>query len=162
MDQTCKDCVNFIGMGDWDLCCREEHEGYPFGFLCYEDTLACEKFKPKCTCYHTQYKILGWIGPDEPLKKIVGVCYGTKEREECSCGGDPSMCTFYPKKRQLKFGKWIKVTDMLPIEEDADEDCAILAIHKKSKKKYYHWRSVADNPMDFTHWMPMPELPKED
>ena len=44
MDKTCKDCVHFIGMGDWDLCCTESHEGYPFGFLCYEDTPACEKF----------------------------------------------------------------------------------------------------------------------
>lgn len=44
MDKTCKDCVHFIGGGDWNLCCTEHHEGYPFGFLCYEDTLACEKF----------------------------------------------------------------------------------------------------------------------
>lgn len=40
----CGDCANFLGMGDWDLCCKEKHEGYPFGFLCYEDTNACEKF----------------------------------------------------------------------------------------------------------------------
>lgn len=29
-----------------------------------------------------------------------GVCYGTKEREPCSCGGDESKCDFYPDKRQ--------------------------------------------------------------
>ena len=46
-DKTCKDCTHFIGMGDWDLCCTEHHEGYPFGFLCYEDTPACEKFDEK-------------------------------------------------------------------------------------------------------------------
>jgi hypothetical protein len=34
-----------MGFGDWDLCCTESHEGYPFGFLCYEDTPACEKFE---------------------------------------------------------------------------------------------------------------------
>ena len=45
MDKTCKDCIHFIGCGDWDLCCTESHEGYPFGFLCYEDTPACEKFE---------------------------------------------------------------------------------------------------------------------
>lgn len=47
MDKTCKDCVHFIGCGDWDLCCTERHDGYPFGFLCYEDTPACEKFEEK-------------------------------------------------------------------------------------------------------------------
>jgi len=45
--KTCKDCANFLGLGDWDLCCKESHEGYPFGFLCYEDTPICEKFKDK-------------------------------------------------------------------------------------------------------------------
>ena len=47
MPTTCKDCTHFIDMGDWDLCCTEHHEGYPFGFLCYEDTPACEKFEEK-------------------------------------------------------------------------------------------------------------------
>ena len=44
---TCRDCVHFIGSGDWNLCCTESHEGYPFGFLCYEDTPICEKFEKK-------------------------------------------------------------------------------------------------------------------
>lgn len=30
------------------------------------------------------------------------LCYGTKEMEECSCGGDKSKCDFYPEKRQQK------------------------------------------------------------
>ena len=47
MEKTCKDCAHFIGCGDWDLCCTEAHEGYPFGFLCYEDTPACKKFEEK-------------------------------------------------------------------------------------------------------------------
>lgn len=46
-EEDCKSCQNFLGMGDWDLCCSEHHEGYPLGFLCYEDTKACEKFKRK-------------------------------------------------------------------------------------------------------------------
>ncbi len=28
------------------------------------------------------------------------LCYGTKEREECSCGGDTSKCDFYTEKRK--------------------------------------------------------------
>lgn len=49
MNKTCKDCTHFIGGGDWNLCCDLSHDGYPFGFLCYEDTPACEKFSPKDT-----------------------------------------------------------------------------------------------------------------
>ncbi len=30
------------------------------------------------------------------------VCYGTKEMEECSCGGDERKCNFYPEKRKQK------------------------------------------------------------
>ena len=45
--KTCGDCKKFIGGGDWNLCCTEKHEGYPFGFLCYENTRACEKFAEK-------------------------------------------------------------------------------------------------------------------
>ena len=47
--KTCKDCDNFLGMGDWDLCCKnppEDQVGW-CGFLCYEDTEACQNFKPK-------------------------------------------------------------------------------------------------------------------
>ena len=45
---TCKDCDNFIGGGDWNLCCKnppKDQVGW-CGFLCYEDTEACENFKP--------------------------------------------------------------------------------------------------------------------
>lgn len=38
-----------------------------------------------CECYHD-----GFGGPR---------CYGTKERESCSCGGDVKKCDFYPNKR---------------------------------------------------------------
>ena len=47
MSKTCKDCAYFLGWGDWNLCCTQSHEGYPFGFLCYEDTPACNKFCDK-------------------------------------------------------------------------------------------------------------------
>lgn len=44
---TCKDCQHFIGGGDWNLCCTQHHDGYPFGFLCYEDSKACEQYEDK-------------------------------------------------------------------------------------------------------------------
>jgi hypothetical protein len=47
--KTCKDCSNFTGCGDWNLCCMnppEDKVGW-CGFLCYEDTEACNNFKEK-------------------------------------------------------------------------------------------------------------------
>ena len=38
VNPTCKDCANFVGGGDWNLCCKVNY------WLCYEDTDACEKF----------------------------------------------------------------------------------------------------------------------
>ena len=56
--------------------------------------------------------------------------------------------------------EWVSVKDRLPTIYDADADNCVLAIHKASNKRYYHWRSVADNPFDFTHWMKTPQPPK--
>ena len=47
MDKTCSQCRHFIGFGDWNLCCDLPHPEYPCGFLCYEDTKACEMFEEK-------------------------------------------------------------------------------------------------------------------
>lgn len=57
----------------------------------------------KCDCYHTQiekrhtYHITGM-----PIyyDAEVGVCWGTGERDECSCGGDRAKCDFYPEIRE--------------------------------------------------------------
>ena len=63
----------------------------------------------------------------------------------------------YHRKPELE---WISVKDRLPTIYDADADNCVLAIHKASNKRYYHWRSVADNPFDFTCWMRTPQPPK--
>lgn len=47
MKYACKDCKSFMGLGDWNLCCSEEHPEAPCGFLCYADTPACKLFKNK-------------------------------------------------------------------------------------------------------------------
>ena len=48
----------------------------------------------KCDCYHEH--------PNNHRSAYgdVGICYGTKEREPCSCGGDIAKCNFYPEKRK--------------------------------------------------------------
>ena len=51
MSKTCKDCANFTGCGDWNLCCKnppEDQIGW-CGLLCYEDTEACQNFINKDT-----------------------------------------------------------------------------------------------------------------
>lgn len=45
----CRDCDNFLGGGDWNLCCKNppiEEVGY-CGFLCYDDSNACKNFREK-------------------------------------------------------------------------------------------------------------------
>ena len=56
--------------------------------------------------------------------------------------------------------EWVSVTERLPTVYDADDDNCVLAIHKATNKRYYHWRSVADNPFDFTYWTRTPQPPK--
>lgn len=56
-------------------------------------------------------------------------------------------------------GQWIPVAERTPTSLDANSDNSVLAIHKASDKRYYHWRTVADNPFDFSHWMKVPNDP---
>lgn len=42
-----------------------------------------------CECYHV-VEAGTWLERSE--------CWGTKERDVCSCGGDEAHCTFYPEK----------------------------------------------------------------
>lgn len=67
--------------------------------------------------------------------------------------------------------KWISVEDMLPKETRVPKDvlvyqkignggmCVDRAWYDSDKNK---WRSALSMNMKVTHWMPLPELPKED
>jgi hypothetical protein len=68
-NKTCKDCNNFAGMGDWDLCCTnppKDKVGY-CGFLCYEDTEACQNFKPLRRIRLRTDKQIDWSLVESPL-----------------------------------------------------------------------------------------------
>lgn len=58
----------------------------------------------KCNCYHTQKKTRYTYNPitGSPIAHDVevGVCWGTKETDECNCGGDRTQCDFYPEVRK--------------------------------------------------------------
>jgi len=40
------------------------------------------------------------LGGYRAKETTVSECWGTKERDVCSCGGDKNKCTFYPKNRE--------------------------------------------------------------
>lgn len=54
--------------------------------------------KSKCGCFQKGERIIGWVN-NNPITKTFYFCNGTKERDECSCGGDTAKCDFYPNKR---------------------------------------------------------------
>lgn len=56
---------------------------------------------------------------------------------------------------------WISTQERLPTENDANVDFEVLANHIACKKQSWHWRSVAENPFDFTSWMPIPKAPRK-
>lgn len=57
----------------------------------------------KCDCYHIEEEIIGWHTPVDPKIKMISKCWGTKEREKCSCGGDRTKCDFYPEVRKKAY-----------------------------------------------------------
>ena len=58
--------------------------------------------------------------------------------------------------------QWIPVSERLPTREDANETESILAIHKADGYVgRWIWDIVARYPKEFTHWMPLPQPPKE-
>lgn len=54
-----------------------------------------------CECYRESVEIY-YKNDYRKSQRVVGRCIGTKEREECVCGGDENMCDFYPEKRREK------------------------------------------------------------
>lgn len=63
-----------------------------------------------CSCYHDEQNFL----------HERGVCYGTKEKEPCSCGGNPVKCDFYEGVRE----KYIYRTNADRIRAMNDEELA--------------------------------------
>lgn len=51
-----------------------------------------------CNCWEQHTKYI--TGDNYCYTQTVGICNGTKEREECTCNGDVTKCNFYPEKRK--------------------------------------------------------------
>ena len=85
-----------------------------------------------CSCYHDEVNFIGQRG----------VCWGTKEKEPCSCGGAEAKCDFYDYVRERakkpptnydsliqktpeEMAKWIESIEpaACPSREDHGDDC---------------------------------------
>lgn len=82
----------------------------------------------KCKCYEESYEIVGWLGPDEVIRKLRKRCNGTRERDICSCGGDETKCDFYPEVRKKAKKKTKISTNADKIRKMTDEELANLLI----------------------------------
>lgn len=59
----------------------------------------------KCSAYHEQSRIVYEYSKEtghvvSANSVWQGVCYGTKNQQNCNCGGDESKCDFYPERRE--------------------------------------------------------------
>ena len=79
----------------------------------------------KCDCYCEEYAITGWLGPYKQIRELKTRCNGTRERDECSCGGDRTKCDFYPEVREkVKKGLEKIVTNADYIRAMTDDELA--------------------------------------
>ena len=80
----------------------------------------------KCKCYHTQNKLRYTYDPITgspiPHDIEIGVCWGTKECDECRCGGDESKCDFYPEVR-AKADKTQEMANVTRLWCEIDNTC---------------------------------------
>lgn len=89
----------------------------------------------KCDCYEQCEVLYHWhLNSNGKNSKVTrtftGICNGTKEREECHCGGDRVKCDFYPEikkaakretkdyrnKKELEFYRWWVTKHNLNVE----------------------------------------------
>lgn len=90
----------------------------------------------KCECYHEV--ITEAYNSYLDLTRVVkeGQCWGTKERDICSCQGDRCKCGFYPhvkqkalKEKQSKKGK-ADIVRTLQYYLDFNEETGVVYIPK--------------------------------
>lgn len=74
-----------------------------------------------CNCYHAERNFVGKIG----------VCWGTKECEACSCGGDEGKCDFYADKRKKATLKEITNADRIRAMTDEEIEKWFWWMHKE-------------------------------
>ena len=97
-------------------------------------------------------------------------------REEAARILDPSTCdiefekdiSHWSERLELAMtmgaealrSRWVKTSDRLPTEADADSELMIMAWHIYFGYEAVAYGSVIDEPERFTYWMPIPPLPE--
>lgn len=98
--------------------------------------------KNKCDCYHTQkktrYTYNQYTGSPIPHDIEIGICWGTKECDECNCNGDEAKCDFYPQVREkaksISHADYIRSADDKKLAEilvDIGWDCTFCSEHER-------------------------------
>lgn len=72
----------------------------------------------KCECYEER-EVIDYYSLNLD-RRLIGICNGTKEREECSCKGNRAKCDFYSEVR--------KKAKQLNLE-----------YRDKKELEFYHW-----------------------
>ena len=82
------------------------------------------------------------------------LCYGTKEMEECSCGGDESKCNFYPEKRKQKMANEKRLIYM---------DDTMDRLRAYADRKHQAGHTELANGVTIQKWIPVTErLPEKE
>lgn len=101
----------------------------------------------KCSSYHIRKRnkyldpntiayITGkWPANNGVIKEEYGVCYGTKECEQCSCGGDRTRCDFYLDMRE-KAKRVLINSNSKELHKQLIFDCAM--------ELFYHTENMSD------------------
>lgn len=92
----------------------------------------------KCDCYRVkkikQSCISQITGMPFWYDAEVSYCNGTKEREECSCGGDKTKCDFYPEVREKARAR-IGEDSLIVTYDCCSPDAPTLCVARKEKDK---------------------------
>lgn len=95
--------------------------------------------KNKCKCYHTQKKLRytynQYTGSPIPHDVEVGICWGTKECDECECGGDETKCDFYSEVREKAIREQKESNSLIVTYDCCPPDAPTLCIARKEKEK---------------------------
>ncbi len=95
----------------------------------------------QCDCYIEDRQLVDYTPLMKPLYKTVALCFGTKERDRCSCGGDRTKCDFYPEvrekaKKEQKNNRTENSDDCLIVTYDyCHSDVPTLCIAREEKDK---------------------------
>lgn len=101
----------------------------------------------KCDCYHVEKEARYLTDFEQGLrfamtgkrikKELVEVahCWGTKECDECSCGGDRSKCDFYPEVRK-EANQILKIKNAIHAIKNCEIEFENCASDKENVNKY--------------------------